>query len=198
MILFIYCFLGPHLQHVEVPRLRVKSELQLLAYTTATATWDPSHTCDLHYSSWQRWILTPLSKAKDQTCILMDISQICFCWATRATADFLSFSSLSLEALSIVTFLSCVYFRLHLFIYLFLQFRLFFEFCHFVFEFFLILLFSNFFYYFKTFISFWNISSQVIFRNMSYQHAFIIDVYVNITLLYFLFSFLNDNFVWDL
>ena len=34
-------FLGPHLQHMEVPRLRVELELQLLAYTTATATPDP-------------------------------------------------------------------------------------------------------------------------------------------------------------
>ena len=30
-------FLGPHLWHMGVPRLGVKSELQLLAYTTATA-----------------------------------------------------------------------------------------------------------------------------------------------------------------
>ena len=28
-------FLGPHLRHMEVPRLGVKTELQLLAYTTA-------------------------------------------------------------------------------------------------------------------------------------------------------------------
>ena len=39
-ILFIYLFLsfvflGPHLRHMEVPRLGVESELQLLAYTTA-------------------------------------------------------------------------------------------------------------------------------------------------------------------
>ena len=34
-------FLGPHLQHVEVPRLGVERQLQLLAYTTATATLDP-------------------------------------------------------------------------------------------------------------------------------------------------------------
>ena len=27
--LFIYCFLGLHLQHMEVPRLGVESELQL-------------------------------------------------------------------------------------------------------------------------------------------------------------------------
>ena len=37
----------------RVPRLRVESELQLLAYTTATATQDPSHVCDLYWSSQQ-------------------------------------------------------------------------------------------------------------------------------------------------
>ena len=44
-------FLGPHLQHMEVPRLGVKSEPQLLTYTTATETPDPSCVCDLHHSS---------------------------------------------------------------------------------------------------------------------------------------------------
>ena len=39
--LFNFFFLGPHLWHMEVPRLGVDSELQLLAYTTATQ--DPSH-----------------------------------------------------------------------------------------------------------------------------------------------------------
>jgi len=43
---------------------RVKLELQPLAYTTAAATRDPSYICDLHHSSWQRWILNPLSEAK--------------------------------------------------------------------------------------------------------------------------------------
>ena len=46
--LFIYLFLGPHLWHVEVPRLGVKLELQLQAYTIVTP--DPSHICDLHHS----------------------------------------------------------------------------------------------------------------------------------------------------
>ena len=37
-VLFVrFAFLGPHLQHVEVPWLGVESELQLLAYATATA-----------------------------------------------------------------------------------------------------------------------------------------------------------------
>ena len=33
---FFFCFLGLHLGHVEVPRLGVESELQLLAYAIAT------------------------------------------------------------------------------------------------------------------------------------------------------------------
>ena len=50
-----------------VSRLGVESELQLPAYTTATATPDTSHVCNLHHSSWQHQILNPLTEAKDQT-----------------------------------------------------------------------------------------------------------------------------------
>ena len=63
---------------MEVPRLGVESELQLLAYATATETQDLSHTCDLHHSSWQCQIANPLSEARDRTYILMDTSQIRF------------------------------------------------------------------------------------------------------------------------
>ena len=73
-----FCFLGPHLRHMEVPRLGVKSELQLLAYTIATATEDPSHICNLHHSSWQCQILNPVSEARDRTHNLMDTSRILF------------------------------------------------------------------------------------------------------------------------
>ena len=54
---FLVIFLGLHLRHMEVPRLGAESELQLPAYATATATWDPSHVCDLHHSSCQCQIL---------------------------------------------------------------------------------------------------------------------------------------------
>jgi len=50
---------------MEIPGLGVESELQLPAYTTVTATSDQSHICDLHHSLWQRWVLNPLSEAKD-------------------------------------------------------------------------------------------------------------------------------------
>ena len=55
---------------MDVPRLGVESELQLLACTTATATQDLSRVWDLRHSSQQCWILNPLSQARDQTRIL--------------------------------------------------------------------------------------------------------------------------------
>ena len=66
----IFCFLGPHPWHVEVPRLGVKSEQQPPVYTTATATRDTSHVCNPSHSSLQRRILNPLSEARDQSHIL--------------------------------------------------------------------------------------------------------------------------------
>ena len=66
-----FSFFWLHLQHMEVPRLGVKLELQLLAYTPTTAMWDLSCVWDLHHSSRQCRILNPLSKARDRTCILM-------------------------------------------------------------------------------------------------------------------------------
>ena len=64
---------------MEVPRLGVQLELQLSAYTTAIATPDPSHVCDLYHSSQQCQILNLLSGARDQTSILMDTGGIHFC-----------------------------------------------------------------------------------------------------------------------
>ena len=56
-------------------RLGVKSELWLLAYTTATVMRDPSHVCHLYHGSWQHRIPDPLSQARDRTHILMDTSR---------------------------------------------------------------------------------------------------------------------------
>ena len=51
LILLLLCFLGLHLQYMEVSSLGVESKLQMQAYATVTATWDPSRICDLHHSS---------------------------------------------------------------------------------------------------------------------------------------------------
>ena len=60
-----------------ISRLGVKIELQLHAYTTATAMLDLSHVCDLLHSSQQHGILISLSEARDQTCTLMASSRVC-------------------------------------------------------------------------------------------------------------------------
>ena len=83
---FIYfAFLGPHPQQTEVPRLGVKSELQLLAYATATAMWDRSCIYNLHHRSRQCQILNPLSMAGDGTRIFKDTSWVCYHWAMIGT-----------------------------------------------------------------------------------------------------------------
>ena len=61
---------------MEVPRLGVQSEPQLLAYATV---------CDLHDSSWQHQILNPVREAGNRICVLMDAGQIRFCGATMET-----------------------------------------------------------------------------------------------------------------
>ena len=82
---FLFIFLGPHAHHMEVPRLGIQSELLLPAYTTATATPDPSCVFDLYHSSWQRQIFNPLSEARGRTCNLMVPNQIHFHCAMTGT-----------------------------------------------------------------------------------------------------------------
>ena len=78
MTMVMICFLELHLWHMEVARLGGQSELQLLAYTTATARLDPRHICDLHHSPGQCQILNPLSEGRDGTYILKDTNQALF------------------------------------------------------------------------------------------------------------------------
>ena len=85
---FFFCFVRLNLQHMEIPRIGVKLELQPPAYTTALAMLDPSRLHDLHHSSQQRQILNPLNKVRVWASILMDASQIHFHWATAGTLRF--------------------------------------------------------------------------------------------------------------
>ena len=67
--LFFY-FLGPHPWHMEIPRLEVQSELQLMAYTTV-----PQRQIRATSATYTAVMgLSPLSGDRDQTHILMDTS----------------------------------------------------------------------------------------------------------------------------
>ena len=77
LFFFFFVFSGLHPRHMEVPRLGDESERQLLAYATATEMRDASCIWDLHHSSWQHQILSPLSEPGDRTCILMHTSWVC-------------------------------------------------------------------------------------------------------------------------
>ena len=86
---FVFCFLGPHPWHREVPRLGAEWELQL-PYI-AIAMQDPSHVFDLHHSSGKHWILNPLSQARDPTCNLMVTSRIHFLCTTMGIPTYIYF-----------------------------------------------------------------------------------------------------------
>lgn len=91
--LFVFCFLRSHLQHMEVPRLGVESELQLpqpqqLGIQAASLTYTTAHvTLLLAPALWAFFhllkgatlphVLNPLSKARDQTLNLMNNSWVC-------------------------------------------------------------------------------------------------------------------------
>ena len=79
LLLLLLCFLGIWKFQVEGS----SPSCSCRPCVTAPATQDLSRVCDLHHSSGQCQIINPLSRAKDQTCILMDTSQFCFHGATR-------------------------------------------------------------------------------------------------------------------
>ena len=75
-MIFFNFFLRPHQRHMEVPRLDIESELQLPAYGTATAMPGSSCIYDVYCSSLSSTgSFNALSKARDETCILMDTSR---------------------------------------------------------------------------------------------------------------------------
>ena len=85
--IFFIKFLGLHPRHMEGPMLGGQIRGTAVAYTTATATRDPSQVFDLCHSSKQCQILNLLSEVRDGTCVLMDASQIHFRWAMMGTPE---------------------------------------------------------------------------------------------------------------
>ena len=102
---------GLHLWHMEIPRLGVESDS---CWPQLQPQQDLSCICNLHHSSWQCWILNPLSVARDQTCILVHASQFRFRWATTGTPDDTNVKSVCYgsRSLSLCPFLFSVYFLL--------------------------------------------------------------------------------------
>ena len=80
--MFIFCFLGLHPSHVEVPRLEVESELQVPAYAIATAAQDPSHVCDLTATLWS---LTHWARPGMEHTSSWILVRFITCWATMGT-----------------------------------------------------------------------------------------------------------------
>ena len=82
---FFFVFMGPHLQHMEVPRLCSNRSYSCQPTLRPQQLPDLSRIHDLHYCSQQCWILNPLSGARDQTLVLMDTSWVCYHWAIMGT-----------------------------------------------------------------------------------------------------------------
>ena len=80
---FFFGFLGPHLWHMEVPRLGIELlELQLQAYATATVMPDLNCVCEYTTALGSARSLTHCVR-RDRTCILMDTSWIRLCCTTK-------------------------------------------------------------------------------------------------------------------
>ena len=80
---------------MEVPRLGVESELQLPAYTTASAMQDLSHVCKIHHSSQMPGIKSASSfmpvgfvTTKPQQEIIISLDKILYTLNTSLFSEF--------------------------------------------------------------------------------------------------------------
>ena len=80
-LFFFPVFLGLYPWHMRFP-YEVELELQLPAYDTATAPWNPNHVFDIYHSSWLHWILNPLRDQRLNPCPLVRFVNH---WATMQT-----------------------------------------------------------------------------------------------------------------
>ena len=90
VLFFVFFFSGPHPWHMEVHSLGIKSELQLPAYTTATAMPDPSQVCNLdcsygHAGSLTHWARLGVEPAFSWTLVFVTH------WATLGNPEELDF-----------------------------------------------------------------------------------------------------------
>ena len=84
-LVFVLLFSGLYLWYMEVPRLEVKSELQLPAYATASAMRSPSQVWNLHHSLHQCRILNPRVRPGIKPTSSWILVGFVTCWATTGT-----------------------------------------------------------------------------------------------------------------
>ena len=93
---FIYYYIGLHLQHMEVPRLGAESELHLPVCVTATAMPDLGCICIPHRSLWNHQILNTGSLthwiSPGMKPILWILVGFLTRWATMGTPSFTVFN----------------------------------------------------------------------------------------------------------
>ena len=83
-VCFFFSFLGlRHLQHMEVSRLGVELELQLLAYTTATVMQDPNHVYTTSHDN--TGSLTPWVRPGIKSTSSWILVRFVNCWTTMGT-----------------------------------------------------------------------------------------------------------------
>jgi len=95
ILFYFICLLGLYPGPMEVLRLEVKLELQLPAYTTATATQDWSHIFDLHHSLRQRQILNHWARPGIEPTSSWMLVRFVNCWVTTGTLQHGIFKRLS-------------------------------------------------------------------------------------------------------
>ena len=74
--LFFLSTAAPTIYRSSQAKGQVGTRAAVAAYVTATATLDMNHICNLCSSFGQCWILYPWGKARDQTGILTETSQV--------------------------------------------------------------------------------------------------------------------------
>ena len=81
---YLFCFLGSYPQRMgSQARGWIRAAAASLGHSHSNT--DLSCVCNPHHSSWQHQILNRLSKARYQTHVLLDTSQVCYHWVTTGT-----------------------------------------------------------------------------------------------------------------
>ena len=103
LLIYLFCFLEPHVQHMEVPRLEVRSKLQLPAHSTVRATQDLSWTVAYNTDHDNARYSTHWARPGIRFHILMDTSWIGYRWTTTGSTFLFYFFIITSTIFSVFT-----------------------------------------------------------------------------------------------